>query len=120
MKKKFLTVSLIFAFICTALIGFYTLTASAAIHTILYVGNTAVTEQNASDVFGDGTVSFDYATNTLTLNNATITECFTEEFFGEDAYFGIYCEANEFNLQLVGENTIYLSESKDNDSYHAV
>ena len=120
MKKKFLTVSLIFAFICTALIGIYTLTASAAIHTILYVGNTAVTEQNASDVFGDGTVSFDYATNTLTLNNATITECFTEEFFGEDTYFGIYCEANEFNLQLVGENTIYLSEGKDNDNYYAV
>ena len=120
MKKKFLTVSLIFAFICTALMGFYTLTASAAIHTILYVGNTAVTEQNASDVFGDGTVSFDYATNTLTLNNATITECFTEEFFGEDTYFGIYCEANEFNLQLVGENTIYLSEGKDNDNYYAV
>ena len=120
MKKKFLTVSLIFAFICTALIGFYTLTASAAIHTILYVGGTEVTEQNASDVFGDGTVSFDSTTNTLTLNNATITECFTEEFFGEDTYFGIYCEANEFNLQLVGENTIYLSEGIDNDSYYAV
>ena len=120
MKKKFLTIVLIFALICTALIGFNTLTASAAIHAVVYVGNTAVTEQNASDVFGDGTVSFDYATNTLTLNNATITECFTEEFFGEDTYFGIYCEANEFNLQLVGENTIYLSEGKDNDNYYAV
>lgn len=113
MKKKFLTIVLMFALICTALIGFNTLTASAAIHAVVYVGNTAVTEQNASDVFGDGTVSFDYATNTLTLNNATITECFTEEFFGEDTYFGIYCEANEFNLQLVGENTIYLSNAGD-------
>lgn len=120
MKKKFLTIVLIFALICTAWIGVNTLTASAAIHAVVYVGNTAVTEQNASDVFGDGTVSFDYATNTLTLNNATITECFTEEFFGEDTYFGIYCEANEFNLQLVGENTIYLSEGKDNDNYYAV
>ena len=113
MKKKFLTLVLIFALICTALIGFNTLTASAAIHAVVYVGNTAVTEQNASDVFGDGTVSFDYATNTLTLNNATIDEYFTEEFFGDDAYFGIYCEANEINLVLIGENAIYLSDDGD-------
>ena len=113
MKKKFLTLVLIFAVICTALIGFNTLTASAAIHAVVYVDNTAVTEQNASDVFGDGTVSFDYATNTLTLNNATIDEYFTEEYFGDDAYFGIYCEANEINLVLIGENAIYLSDDGD-------
>ena len=118
MKKKFLTVSLIFAFICTALIGFYTLTASSAIHTILYVGGTEVTEQNASDVFGDGTVSFDSTTNTLTLNNATIDEYFTEEYFGDDAYFGIHCEANEINLVLIGENAIYLSD--DGDTYFGI
>ena len=113
MKKKFLTTLLIFAFICTALLGFNTLTASAAIHTLLYIDGIEVTEQNASDVFGDGTVSFDYATNTLTLNNATIDEYFSEEFFDDDAYFGIYCESNKLNLQLIGENTIYLSNATD-------
>lgn len=35
----------------------------------LWVGGTEVTEQNAHDVFGDGTVSYDPATNTLTLND---------------------------------------------------
>ena len=118
MKKKFLTISLTFAFICIALICFYTLTVSAAIHTTLYVGGTEVTEQNASDVFGDGTVSFDSTTNTLTLNNATIDEYFTEEYFGDDAYFGIYCEANKINLVLIGENAIYLSD--DGDTYFGI
>ena len=120
MKKKLITLLFMLVFMCAVIAGCSTITASAAIHAVVYVGNTEVTEQNASDVLGDGTVSFDYATNTLTLNNATITECFTEEFFGEDTYFGIYCEANEFNLQLVGENTIYLSEGKDDDNYYAV
>ena len=119
MKRKIFTILLMFALMigATSMVDF---SAKAAINATLFVGGVEVTEQNATDVFGDGTVSFDYATNTLTLNNATITECFTEEFFGEDTYFGIYCEANEFNLQLVGENTIYLSEGKDNDNYYAV
>ena len=119
MKRKIFTILLMFALMigATSMVDF---SAKAAINATLFVGGVEVTEQNATDVFGDGTVSFDYATNTLTLNNATITECFTEEFFGEDTYFGIYCESNEVNLQLIGENTIYLSEGKDNDNYYAV
>lgn len=38
----------------------------------VYVGDTVVTNKNASDVLGDGTVSYDADTNTLTLNGATI------------------------------------------------
>lgn len=33
----------------------------------LWVAGTAVTEENAHDVLGDGTVSYDLKTNTLTL-----------------------------------------------------
>lgn len=38
----------------------------------LRVNGTIVTEDNASDVLGDGTVSFAYTNNTLYLNNADI------------------------------------------------
>lgn len=38
----------------------------------IWVADTQVTSANASDVLGDGTVSYDSAKNVLTLNNATI------------------------------------------------
>ena len=38
------------------------------------VAGMAITGDNASDVLGDGTVSFDAENNILTLNNATLTE----------------------------------------------
>ena len=120
MKKRIFSILLTLALLLGTAV-FTAIPASAAVHNYgIYVGGIQVNEDNAADVLEDGTVSYDPTTNTLTLNNATITEFFTEEFFGEDTYFGIYCEANEFNLQLVGENTIYLSEGKDNDSYYAV
>ena len=40
----------------------------------LLVGKTWVTGANAADVLGDGTVSYDDETKTLTLNNANITD----------------------------------------------
>ena len=39
----------------------------------LWLGDTQVHELNYADIFGDGKASFDPATNTLTLNNPTIT-----------------------------------------------
>lgn len=48
----------------------------------LWVAGTQVTKINQSDVLGDGTVSYDPAAHTLTLNNAHLT-------LGEDAEEGI-------------------------------
>ena len=39
----------------------------------LWLGSTQVTAANADDIFGDGKVSFDPDTNTLTLHDPTIT-----------------------------------------------
>lgn len=39
----------------------------------LWVAGTQVTKSNQSDVLGDGTVSYDPTTNTLTLNDADLT-----------------------------------------------
>lgn len=50
----------------------------------LWVAGTQVTKSNQSDVLGDGTVSYDPAAHTLTLNNAHLT-------LGGDAAEGIYC-----------------------------
>ena len=63
----------------------------------VYVAGTQVTSLNQADVLGDGTVSYDAETNTLTLNNANIvTEAETE--------FSI--SAIETNIRLEGENKI--------------
>lgn len=40
----------------------------------ILVGETMVTAENANDVLGDGTVSYDVATNTLNLKDANITK----------------------------------------------
>ena len=50
----------------------------------LWVAGTQVTKSNRSDVLGDGTVSYDPAAHTLTLNQANLT-------LDEDAEEGIYC-----------------------------
>ena len=43
--------------------------AAPAVDYSLWIGGTRVTSLNASDVFGDGKVSYDPESNTLTLNN---------------------------------------------------
>ena len=52
------------AFFCCAMMN--------AVNYSLTIAGTTVTDVNKTDVLGDGKVSFDPATNTLTLNNATI------------------------------------------------
>ena len=63
-----------------------------------WVGGTQVNGENADNVLGDGTVSYDIGTNTLTLRNATITQGTHEES-------AIYSNGN-LNIVLEGENTV--------------
>ena len=63
----------------------------------LYVGGTRVTTDNAGDVLGDGTVSYDVQTNTLTLNGASVS--------AQDMPYGIYAE-NDLNIVLEGKNSV--------------
>ncbi|MBQ9703167.1 MAG: hypothetical protein IJV68_01335 [Clostridia bacterium] len=59
-----------------------------------------ITGDNCDDVFGDGTVSFDPETNTLTLNGYVYNSTDINPF--------IYCtdDIDELNILLVGENTV--------------
>ncbi|MBQ6191239.1 MAG: leucine-rich repeat domain-containing protein [Bacteroidaceae bacterium] len=62
----------------------------------LHVAGTQVTDINKDDVLGDGTVSYDSETETLTLNGANINAQNAE---------GIQSSIN-FTIRLVGKNTI--------------
>jgi len=71
------------------------------------VGGCDITSQNAADVFGDGKVSYDKTTNTLTLNGYTYSGEGTS--FSEDEYAAIVCDTG-IHIKLVGENTIETTE----------
>ena len=76
----------------------------------LHVGGTPVTSDNASDILGDGTVSYNATSNTLTLNGATIT------MTGDGV--PIQSDIPDLKIEVKGENklsgrdySIYTSES---------
>lgn len=66
----------------------------------LSVCSTQVTSDNASDVLGDGTVSYDPATHTLTLNHATLNPGANTTAISVGEF------AQGFTIQLEGTNTI--------------
>lgn len=51
----------------------------------VFVGNTQVTSDNAADVLGNGTVSYDEGSNTLKLNNAVVGSIIFNEVSGSAA-----------------------------------
>ena len=85
--------------------------AQAAESYPIYIGGTQVTSENAADVFGDGTVSYDAATATLTLTDATITQTGTAAVNEYKMVAAIYegCD-DPFTIELVGDNTIKLED----------
>ena len=102
MKKRIFSILLTLALLLGTAV-FTAIPASAAVHNYgIYVGGIQVNEDNAADVLGDGTVSYDAASNTLTLNGANITEVHTADIFTA----GIYAEIADLTIDLVGENRI--------------
>ncbi len=90
----------------------FTATYTAAETYDLYIAGTRVTGDNADDVLGDGTVSYDPDTKTLTLNNANIE--------AEDTPYGIYSK-EDLTVLLEGENTVSVSGAfSDSDLTAAV
>lgn len=93
----------------------------------LWVNNTQVTAKNADNVFNDGTVSYDAGTNTLTLNNYSITA--TELTAGSlvgtnnkvtavikywDGFYDNDSKKKPLNLVLNGTNTLLNAMSDEN------
>ena len=72
------------------------------------VCGTQVTSANASDVLGDGTVSYNPETKTLTLNNANIT--------GTNS--AIYSIHSDLNVELIGNNTLTVTGYSEGISFN--
>ncbi len=68
----------------------------------LWIAGIEVDSANAADVLGDGKVVYDRATNTLTLDNATIVNTSTNEGKNCDCYGFCYEENTPFNVVING------------------
>ena len=77
----------------------------------VWVGGVQVTEANASDVLGDGTVSYDADTKTLTLNGANITAGYS----ANQALNGIYA-LDDLNIVLAEGSENKIAPSAENAS----
>ena len=95
MKKRLLSGLLLLAMLLTLLPTMAL--ADDVVHYGISVSETPVTSRNCTDVLGDGTVSYDPKTNTLTLNNANL------EFLSATKDFGDY---SDLILRLIGTNTV--------------
>lgn len=110
MKKRFLA-----ALLAALAVALLLPAAAFAESYSLWVNGTEVTSENATNVLGDsGTVSYDAATKTLTLNGATINTAHTSGAYGA----GIYAEGN-IKIQLIGENSITISSGQIVAGIHA-
>ena len=79
----------------------------------VWVGGTEITDENASDVFGDGRVSYNAAMNTLTLDgytyegNGFICETYEDEEDGTEVRHSAVVYSNgSLNVELIGNSSI--------------
>ena len=82
----------------------------------LTVGDVAVTEKNAKDIFGNGTASYDAMTKTLTLSGAVINKVYP---LYDGDYSGIWAY-DSLTIELKGNNVIDLSSMDSTDVDYSV
>lgn len=79
----------------------------------IYICGTQITNKNAENVLGDGTVSYDLDTNVLTLKNANLTELSEIDVGNGDVLRTVIWARDSLTtsllINLVGENTISTS-----------
>ena len=106
MKRRFLSLFLTLILILSLLPVSGINIARAAAGQNIWVGGTEITDENAADVFGDGTVSYDLTTRTLFLDGYTYTG---QGWKNGSAFYGIYIGASgDVTIHLIGENRIDL------------
>lgn len=102
MKKRLFGLALVLA-LCLTLLCVSALASSDSLG--LWVGGVEVTSANASNITGEGitggTVSYDAATKTLTLNGATLSGSHNAVYFTANIY-----AKNDLNIVLEGSNSI--------------
>lgn len=75
----------------------------------VWVGNTQVTEKNATDVLGDNTVSYDATTNTLTLNGLNLSDQGHEATIQDSNIFASIFSQGNLNIVLAEGSTNTIS-----------
>lgn len=108
MKKRLLCVLTILCLIFTMTpLGAFANTEPVKYN--LWVGGVQVTSENADDVFGDGTVSFDGKGYKLTLDNANITTPFEIENYR----FGICAIGIPLEIIFKGDTIIDIPDAEE-------
>ncbi len=80
----------------------------------VYIEGEKITEENADDVLGDGTVSYDPKTNTLTLAGAEITaEGIVTDSMGE-VPMGIYFSFDDFDGDILPKYNLVIKDGTTN------
>ncbi len=74
---------------------------------VLYVGGVLVTDENANDVLGDGTVSYDAASKTLTFDGADITGAY--EYYEKS--FAVIYSTDDLNIHVKGRSKLTSPDS---------
>jgi len=78
----------------------------------LWVAGTRVTGANASDVLGDGKVSYNAGTKTLTLNGVTLTsggsdsQVWVDGSYSDRVYAPLFSNIPGLTIQVTGENSL--------------
>lgn len=72
----------------------------------IWIDNTPISEVNANDVLGDGKVSYDEQSNTLTLDGAELT---SPIFVGKES----------LTIDLKGANSIFINEERESSAIRA-
>ncbi len=86
---------------------------------MVMVDGIRANSENCEDLLGDGTVSYDPATNTLTLNNASITDGCLYKDDGSCMAVAIISEVSDMplNIHLIGENYVASAEAPVDGEY---
>lgn len=75
----------------------------------VWVGSTQVTEENATDVLGNNTVSYNAATNTLTLNGLSLSDQGHEVTIQDSTVFASIFSQDDLNIVLAKGSTNTIS-----------
>lgn len=82
---------------------------------LIYVGGTLITKRNNGNVLGDGKVSYDPDTQTLTLSNASITTYYNRDSIITLGIFSWLPGTDTLKIELIGNNVIGVSSTSAPD-----